>query len=322
MKKYDTKKIMSRAWAIAREAAAKDADGKASEYIREAMRMAWAEAKAEAEKPSFTLKSLTLPALTGTEKQVAYAETIRAAYIDWAESRIDAVALVHSEKRDTPKSCLYLTKKAWCAEHEERDFTSDTFVVRFAYDGLRAKGDTLTFTDIQTELDRCKAELKKKLAKYITLSDSAKAWIDCQKDKLYIMQEREAEKRAQEEAKNPETTLGGEFATLTVAQVQELEKLGATRWTKGSYDRLYLNEAAEKLLKLEVGYYKSGYISWATIDGENISHAHAGRVLSMIKGAYIDLTAGGIVDLGDSEKTADERKALIQAIDEKYRTRK
>lgn len=64
--KYDMKKIMARAWEIARTRA-ENYDGNPREYLHATLRYAWAEAKVHFE----------LPALTGSEKQIAWAEQIR-----------------------------------------------------------------------------------------------------------------------------------------------------------------------------------------------------------------------------------------------------
>lgn len=68
------KKVMVRAWEIAREGA-KKFGGKVIEYLAEALRMAWAEVKmiAKDEKGSIQLK--------GTEKQVKWAKAIREQYM-------------------------------------------------------------------------------------------------------------------------------------------------------------------------------------------------------------------------------------------------
>lgn len=62
------KNVMTIAWEIARAAAA-ETGKKASLFFREALRMAWAEVKAA--------KAATLPELTGSEKQIKWANSIR-----------------------------------------------------------------------------------------------------------------------------------------------------------------------------------------------------------------------------------------------------
>lgn len=60
------KKIMKRAWEIAREGV-KKFGGKVKEYFAEALKLAWKEVK----------EAVSLPALKGTPKQVAWAEDLR-----------------------------------------------------------------------------------------------------------------------------------------------------------------------------------------------------------------------------------------------------
>ena len=67
--------------------------------------------------------------------------------------------------------------------------------------------------------------------------------------------------------------------------VESLEKKGFNRWTKGNMDRLYFN--IERSGHMEVDHYKTGNISHAAIDGEEISHRFAGQILSVK--CFIDL---------------------------------
>lgn len=67
--------------------------------------------------------------------------------------------------------------------------------------------------------------------------------------------------------------------------VESLEKKGFSRWTKGDMDRLYFN--IQKSGHMEVDHYKTGNISFAAIDGEEISHRFAGQILSVK--CFIDL---------------------------------
>jgi hypothetical protein len=79
---------------------------------------------------------------------------------------------------------------------------------------------------------------------------------------------------------------------LTETTIQNLIAKGASRWTKGDHDRLYLNAAANEIVGLEIEYYKSGSISSATLKGESISNNRAGKISDIICSAYIDLTTG------------------------------
>lgn len=67
--------------------------------------------------------------------------------------------------------------------------------------------------------------------------------------------------------------------------IDALEKKGFSRWTKGDMDRLYFNIARSG--HMEVEHYKTGNISFAAVDGEEISHRFAGQILSVK--CFIDL---------------------------------
>lgn len=65
---------------------------------------------------------------------------------------------------------------------------------------------------------------------------------------------------------------------LNEKMIMKLEDAGFKRWTKGGYDRLYIDATA---CGLEYDTYKSGNISSATFNGESISNARAGRMKAM-----------------------------------------
>ena len=79
---------------------------------------------------------------------------------------------------------------------------------------------------------------------------------------------------------------------LTEKTIQNLIEKGASRWTKGDHDRLYLNGAAKKIVGLETEHYNSGNIRSATLKGEKISNSRARRISDVICNAYIDLNTG------------------------------
>jgi hypothetical protein len=58
-------------------------------------------------------------------------------------------------------------------------------------------------------------------------------------------------------------------------------KMGGKEWKGGDHHRVYFNgEAKRDLYGLEVGYYKTGNVSWATRNGERISNTKARRYLN------------------------------------------
>lgn len=75
--------------------------------------------------------------------------------------------------------------------------------------------------------------------------------------------------------------------TLTEERINELVKMGFTRWTKRSYDRLYINAST---LGLDCTYYKTGNISGATFGDHSISNAEARRMKAAK--TYIDVKTG------------------------------
>lgn len=70
--------------------------------------------------------------------------------------------------------------------------------------------------------------------------------------------------------------------------VETLEKKGFSRWTKGDMDRLYFN--IQRSGHMEVDHYRTGNISFAAIDGEEISHRFAREILNTK--CFIDLKNG------------------------------
>lgn len=93
-----------------------------------------------------------------------------------------------------------------------------------------------------------------------------------------------------------ETVFGGEFGKITESAIEKLIAMGANRWTKYGKDRLYLRRAGDKLMGLKCSYYKSGNVSYAELNGEEISHAEAHRIGGAYADAYIDLATGSICD--------------------------
>lgn len=95
---------------------------------------------------------------------------------------------------------------------------------------------------------------------------------------------------------------------VTSKIIEVLKDMGANEWHKGNYNRLYLNEAVDALIGLEVTCYKSGNISSARLKGESISNAEARRIIERTCKAYIDL---------DTMELVSVNELLISAISEK-----
>lgn len=77
---------------------------------------------------------------------------------------------------------------------------------------------------------------------------------------------------------------------------EELQGSGFTRWNKAGHDRMYYNIENTKHLDIE-RYKRSGMISYAALDGEQISHADANRLLGTK--VYYDLNKRQMVGGGD-----------------------
>lgn len=75
---------------------------------------------------------------------------------------------------------------------------------------------------------------------------------------------------------------------LTNEQIKALESKGFNRWTKYGKDRLYFDMV--KAGFMEVSYYKSGFISYSKLQGEEISHNFAGQLLGVK--AWVDVQTG------------------------------
>lgn len=74
--------------------------------------------------------------------------------------------------------------------------------------------------------------------------------------------------------------------------VEDLIAMGAKRWEKAGYDRLYLNKAGLRFAGLEISRYNTGNVSLAKLNGEKVSNAKGSRMASIVERAYIDLTTG------------------------------
>lgn len=100
--------------------------------------------------------------------------------------------------------------------------------------------------------------------------------------------------------------------------IQQLWGLGAERWTKYGYDRLYLQSAGKRLIGLE---YKrrsnGGTISEATLNGEMISNKACNRILANLDKCYVDLDAKKLV-LPFTDKD-NLQELLTNAIDTLYK---
>lgn len=94
---------------------------------------------------------------------------------------------------------------------------------------------------------------------------------------------------------------------MTNEMINKCEAAGMNRWTKGNYDRLYINAS---LLGLECKYYKTGNISDATLNGVRVSNCEARR-LKAAK-VYVDVATGKVV--GDNDTLVALAEQLLNSI--------
>jgi len=95
---------------------------------------------------------------------------------------------------------------------------------------------------------------------------------------------------------------------------EHLEAIGGRRWTKNGHDRVYFNNWPE-LIGLEINRYRTGNISCAFLDGEQISNRQAGLLLNMINKVYWDIQAGRLcIQWGFGESRIMTRDELKQGL--------
>lgn len=71
--------------------------------------------------------------------------------------------------------------------------------------------------------------------------------------------------------------------------VENLTRIGGSRWQKNGMDRIYFNNWAT-LAGLETTRYNSGNIASAAYQGEGISNSQAAKIVGCIAKAYWDAT--------------------------------
>lgn len=70
--------------------------------------------------------------------------------------------------------------------------------------------------------------------------------------------------------------------------VENLVAVGGREWKRGDKHRVYFNNLID-FLPLEVEHYKSGRISWAAWEGEEISNRQALLILESVENVYYDV---------------------------------
>ena len=93
--------------------------------------------------------------------------------------------------------------------------------------------------------------------------------------------------------------------------IDKLAEVGS-RWQKGGNDRIYFNqEFIFKAIGLRMSFYKSGNVSSASLNGEEISNGEAKRIWGRINDSKIwyDVLEGKFLSTG--KLTEAERKAIV-----------
>ncbi|MEU3656455.1 hypothetical protein AB0E67_27340 [Streptomyces sp. NPDC032161] len=83
-------------------------------------------------------------------------------------------------------------------------------------------------------------------------------------------------------------------AKKTIAfTVDTMTAIGGQRWQKNGMDRVYLNDF-QTVPGLELDHYKSGAISYASLDGDKVSNAEGGRLATAVDKVYFDAADGRV----------------------------
>lgn len=97
--------------------------------------------------------------------------------------------------------------------------------------------------------------------------------------------------------------------TYTAAQITAI---GGRDWQRDDKHRVYLNDPSA-MIGLEIDTYGTGNISSATLNGERISNAAAGRLRGAIDKVYLDVASGTIfVSWGHTADRYDKADLLKQ----------
>lgn len=84
--------------------------------------------------------------------------------------------------------------------------------------------------------------------------------------------------------------INGVIQRLTDNEIKTLEAVGFKRWTKGDFDRLYIDPIK---IGLMVDRYRTGNIAYAEWQGEKISNNRAKELINTK--VFIDVTDGEVV---------------------------
>lgn len=110
-------------------------------------------------------------------------------------------------------------------------------------------------------------------------------------------------------------------ASKTIAFTTDtMTAIGGRRWQKNGHDRVYLNDF-ETVPGLELDHYKSGSISYATLDGDKVSNAEGGRLATAVDKVYFDAADGKVhIKWGWSSPRSLDRDEIADRIFTAVRT--
>ncbi|MEU9760303.1 hypothetical protein [Streptomyces sp. NPDC047987] len=80
---------------------------------------------------------------------------------------------------------------------------------------------------------------------------------------------------------------------LIAFTIDTMTAIGGQRWQKNGMDRVYLN-GFQAVPGLELDHYKSGSISYASLDGDKVSNAEGGRLATAVDKVYFDAADGRV----------------------------
>lgn len=95
-------------------------------------------------------------------------------------------------------------------------------------------------------------------------------------------------------------------------QIEQLKKMGS-EWEQHGRHRIYFNDLAA-WYGLDVSYYNTGNVSYATLDGERISNSEARRIMARLAGkVYYDFADGKFYGRGIAQADLNDIVAAIRA---------
>src|SRR5690606_23390506 len=98
--------------------------------------------------------------------------------------------------------------------------------------------------------------------------------------------------------------------------VENLVAVGGREWKRGDKHRIYFNNIAT-YLPIEIEHYKSGRISWAAWEGEEISNRQAYLILASRSGVYCAANEDKCVGrYGAREARIDPQEEVWKRVDD------